>query len=96
MVIAGANDTPVEISKNVVSKRKDIETNHEEAEHHIIQLVLQRGWNAELTVVCDDTDMFVLLLHYYHKAELTNTMLMESPIKGRIFIDIAKTVEKQA
>ena len=40
MVIAGANDTPVEISKNVVSKRKDLETNHEEAEHHIIQQVL--------------------------------------------------------
>ena len=35
MVIAGANDTPVEISKNVVSKRKDLETNHEEADNII-------------------------------------------------------------
>ena len=45
--------------------------------------------NAELTVV------FVLLLHYYHKAELTNTVLMESPIKGRIVIGIAKTVRNK-
>ena len=51
---------------------------------------------TELTVVCDDTDVFVLLLHYYHKAELANTVLMESKIKGRIVIDIVKTVEKQA
>ena len=33
MVITVANDTPVEISKNVVSKRKDLKTNREEADN---------------------------------------------------------------
>lgn len=59
-----------------------------------ISLYYRENENAELTVVCDDTHVFVLLLH--HKAELTNTVLMESPIKGRIVVDIAKTAEKQA
>lgn len=35
MVITVANDTPVEISKNVVSKRKDLKTNHEEADNRM-------------------------------------------------------------
>ena len=35
MVITGANETPVKLIKNVVSKRKDIETNHEEADNII-------------------------------------------------------------
>ena len=61
-----------------------------------ISLYYREDENAKLTAVRDDTDVFMLLLHYYHKAELTNTVLMESPIKGRIVVDIAKTAEKQA
>lgn len=54
-----------------------------------ISLYYREDENAKLTVVCDDTDVFMLLLDIYHKAELTNTVLMESPpIKERIVVDI--------
>ena len=53
--------------------------------------------NAEskITVVADDTDVFVLLLHYHHMANLKN-VLMESPIKGRTVVDIGKTVHNHS
>ena len=62
--------------------------------HSGISLYYREDENAKLIVVCDDTDVFMLLLT--HKAELTNTVLMESPIKGRIVVEIAQTAEKQA
>ena len=54
--------------------------------------------NAEskITVVADDTDLFVLLLHYHHMANFKNPVLMESPIKGRTVVDISKTVQKHS
>ena len=51
---------------------------------------------SKIIVVADDTDVFVLLLHYHHMANLTNVVLMESPIKGRTVVDIGKTVQKHS
>ena len=50
---------------------------------------------SKIIVVADDTDVFVLLLHYHHMANLKN-VLMESPIKGRTVVDIGKTVQKHS
>lgn len=97
LVITGANETPVEMSMGLNIERTDLETKHEEADNIIIQQVLsctRETESAKVTVVCDDTDVFVLLLHYYHKTGMTNVVLMESPIKGKVVIDIAKTAEK--
>jgi len=47
-------------------------------------------------VISDDTDVFVLLLHYYQKANLTIPIIMESPSQGRVVIDIKGTVKKHA
>ena len=44
----------------------------------------------------DDTDVFILLMHYYYTAKMKNHVTMESPIKERTVIDIGKTVEKHA
>ena len=54
--------------------------------------------NAEnkITVVADDTDVFVLLLQYRHMTNLKNVVLIESPIKGRTVVDIGKTVQKHS
>ena len=51
---------------------------------------------AKSLVVADDTDVFVLLLHYHHMANLENVVLMESPIKGRTVADILKTMQKHS
>ena len=37
--------------------------------------------------VSDDTDVFVLLLHYYQAQNLSIPVVMESPIKDRAVID---------
>ena len=49
-----------------------------------------------ITVVADDTDIFVLLLHYHLLANLNNVVLMESPIKGRMVVDTGQTVVKHS
>lgn len=58
---------PIEISEGgVVISRADLATSHEEADNAIVQQVLScAAENAEskITVVVDDTDVFVLLLH---------------------------------
>ncbi|KAG1677170.1 hypothetical protein GQR58_013974 [Nymphon striatum] len=98
LVVTGADPVPIEISEGgVVISRADLSTSHEEADNVIIQQVLScAAENAEskITVVADDTDVFVLLLHYPHMSNLKNVVLMESPIKGRAVLDIGKTVQK--
>ena len=97
LVLTGENETPAEISQGSVSERKDLETTHEEADNVIVQQVLSCTKNertAKLSVICDDTDVFVLLLYYYNKTGMTNRVFMESPIKGRSIIDVEKTVDK--
>ena len=51
---------------------------------------------AKSLVVADDTDVFVLLLHYHHMANLKNVVLMESPIKGGTVVDTGKIVQKHS
>ena len=91
---------PIEISEGgVVVSRADLATSHEEADNIIVQQVLScAAENAEsiIIVVADDTDVFVLLLHYPHMANLKNVVLMEYPIKGRTVVDIGKTVQKHS
>ena len=78
---------PIEISEGgVVISRADLATSHEEADNVIVQQVMScAAENAEskIAIVADDTDAFVLLLHYHQMAHLKKIVLMESPIKGR-------------
>ena len=91
---------PIEISEGgVVISRADLATSHEEADNVIVQQVLScAAENAEskITVAVDDTDVFVLLLHYHHMANLKNVVLLESPVKGRTVADIGKTVQRHS
>ena len=45
-------------------------------------------------VICDDTDVFVLLLHVYLTMNLTCTVLMESTSADRTIVDIGATTQK--
>ena len=100
LVVTGADPVPIKISEGgVVISRADLATSYEEADNVIVQQVLScAAENAEskITVVADDTDVFVLLLHYHHMANLKNVVLMESPIKGRTVVNIGKTVQKHS
>ena len=100
LVVTGADRVPIEISEGgVVISRADLATSHEEADNVIVKQVLScASENAEskITVVADDTDVFVLLLHYHRMANLKNVVLMESPIKETTVVGIGKTVQKHS
>ena len=51
--------------------------------------------NGERVVIADDTDVFVLLVHFKHAGSLGDgPIYMESPLHQRGVIDIDATVEK--
>ena len=47
-----------------------------------------------LSVMTDDIDVYILLLHYYNQKELNIPMFMESPVHGRQTIDIRATAKE--
>ena len=100
LVVIGEKAAPIEVSNGgVVISRRDMATSHEEADNIIVQQAMicsQINEQCNITVVSDDMDVFVLLLHYYQTGNMTKRVIMESPIKERTVIDIGKTVEKHA
>ena len=44
-----------------------------------------------ISVVSDDTDVFVLLCYHYQAQKLSLPVVMESPVKERAVIDIRQT-----
>ena len=100
LTIAGVCDVPVEITGGLRIDRHDFHSTHEEADiliaQHAISLSLFR---KSVRVVCDDTDVFVLLVHYYNsRCKYSNSapMIMSSPVKERAVIDIRATVESHS
>ena len=100
LIIAGVRDVPVEITDGMMIDRNDVRSTHVEADiliaQHAISLSLL---GKSVRVVCDDTDVFVLLVHYYNsRCKFGNSapMIMASPVKERAVIDIRATVESQS
>jgi hypothetical protein len=90
---------PIQISNEGedVEKRLDLRTSHEEADIIIIQQALKCAPEArKMTVISDDTDVFVLLLYHYQRTGLSIPIYMESPIKGRTVIDISTSAKKHS
>ena len=99
LIVVGEEAAPFEISNGVVIRRTDMAIAHEEADNIIVQQVMmcaQSDEQSAITVISDDTDVFVLLVHYYQTEHMKNHVTMESPIKERTVTDIGKTVEKHA
>ena len=69
---------------------------HEEADviipHQVVYLT-SLGC-CSIKVISDDTDVFVLLVHYYTEKKLTSTLLMEPTSQGRSSVNIGSTVVK--
>ena len=67
LTVAGIRDVPVEITGGLRIDRHDLRSTHEEADilvaQHAISLSLL---DKSVRVVCDDKDMFVLLVPYYN------------------------------
>lgn len=99
LVITGNNDIPIEISNGgVLINRRDLTCSHEEADCIIVQQVITtaKDLNVGVSVIADDTDVFVLLLHHYYEQQLTVPMIMDSPVSGRTAIDIRSSVQQHS
>ena len=99
LVVTGDNSVPTQVFKGREIPRLDLETSHEEADiiitHQAIH-VAKHDTESQVHVVCDDTDVFALLIYYYSKEKLHSGLTMQSPIHGRACIDIKETTHKQA
>ena len=95
LLITGEGD-PVEITRERVIPRPDISTSYEEVDNIIIQQTFRAvEQRAEcLSVVADDTDVYILLLHYYNQKELNIPMFTESPVQGRQTTVIRETAKE--
>jgi len=52
--------------------------------------------HSRITVVSDDTDIFVFLVYYDYSTNLKNHVIMEPTSKDRTIVDIGSTVEKHS
>ena len=75
-----------------------METFHEEADVTMVQQMarLAEFGVRSISVVSDDTDVFILLMHYYTDLHLTCNLLMEATGSDRTLIDIAATVKEHS
>ena len=97
LLITGEGD-PVEITRGRVIPRPDIFTSHEETDNIIIQqtfMTVEQGAEC-LSVMAEDTDVYILMLHYYNQKELNIPMFMESSVHRRQTIDIRATAKEHA
>ena len=94
LVVTGQNDTPVEITRVCNIQRQDLRTSHEEADNIIVQQVIYvaKATRNNISVISDDTDVFLLLMYHYAREELSVDVIMESVVQGRATIDIKSTV----
>ena len=96
LVITGKTPIPTEVCNGLQILRPDLKTMHEEADviipHQVVYLA-SFGF-CSIKVISDDTDVFVLLVHYYTEKKLTSTLLMEPTSQGRSSVNIGSTVAK--
>ena len=68
---------PIEVQNEERRTRYDLETHQEEADIIIVQQVFKCVREAQsISVISDDTDVFVLLLHHYQMAGLEVPLTM--------------------
>ena len=95
IVVTGQNPVPIEVSSDGNKERTDLINHQEEADVIMIQQVFLASSNASfIKVFCDDTDVFVLLVHLYASKNLYPLRLhMQSPKVVRQATDIGETVK---
>ena len=96
LILTGSQETPYKIQDGKVELCHELRTLHEEADvvivNRLIWAVRDENPATNVLVKCDDTDVFVLLVHYYSKLNRTCCLMMQGPVKGRKLIDIGLTV----
>ena len=97
LVVTGSDQTPVEVRPGVTVANGDMKTSHEEADTIIPQQVVAIANQGAKCVsdICDDTDVFLLLLHFYNVCKLKYSLFMGGGAsEERMTVDIGATVKK--
>ena len=98
LVITGISPVPTEVRSDWLAQRFDLKTTHEEADVIIPQqlVVLADMGCKTINVICDDTDVFVLLAHYFAEESLSVLLIMEYTSRSRSSIDIEATLARHS
>ena len=74
----------------------DMATSHEEADVTVVNQVMfaARQGRKTIHVVCDDTDVFVFLIHFYKTLQITNQIIMVPTSLNRTMANIGDPVKK--
>ena len=97
LVVTGDDAVPTQVSKGRKIPRLDIATTQEEADLIITQQTIhlaKEDGESRICVLCDETDVFALLVYLFSREQLQSSMTMESPIHGRSCIDIKETARQ--
>ena len=100
LIVTGEDSIPFEINNSGLIPREDLKTLHEEADTMIVSQMLSmisEGYK-QISVICDDTDVFLILLHHFHRYRLILQLppvdvLMNPTSSSTKSISIRKTVE---
>ena len=94
LVITGRSQVPMEVRSDALVQRVGLKTTHEEADviipQHVVALA-DMGCKT-INVICDDTDVLVLLAHYFAEESLSVSLIMGSTSRIPGSIDIGATV----
>ena len=93
LIVTSKEPVPFEISGGVLIDRRDLKNTHEEADVIIVNRVVDLAKNGatSLKVVCDDTDVLVLFIHFYAQEKLKCELIMPGTSSKRAAIDIKAT-----
>ena len=98
LVVTGPDPVPFELTINGLVFRDDLKTFHEEADTIIVSQMLSmvgEGYKR-IQVICEDSDVFLLLLYHYQENELQGKdidILMHYPVTSIKATSIPNTVE---
>ena len=98
IIVSGRDPVPIELICGHQFHRPDLRTTHEEADVTMVYQMLYIAKNQDavqtIQVICDDTDVFVLLMHFCEQQKLTCSLMMEATSSQRVSVDIQASVNK--
>ena len=94
LVVTGPDPEPFECINGDIHQRSDMVNTQEEADTILVCQVHSEQDARTFVVVADDTDIFLLLLHFVYSRDITCKVYMLSPSRGRHAVDINSTVQQ--
>ena len=95
-IITSKQDTPEQLHFGRKSERNDLTTTQEEADviiPHQVMAAVTDG-KSSIMVICEDTDVMVLLCHAYHTKQWKVELFMQGFKEGKNVISIKESVKK--